>query len=316
MNIFNKEQVGYADTNRGILFVIAVQDHKYRVQLGDGYKNTQINEDNIDSYVFTDNVTDMLQDNNYYGAIDAITTNMAGLLSEEVNLPSSLASYGKAFQAQLAEQKAREEKREAVLKVAVPAVVLVMVAGTTTALGISAKKNKEQQRKINEVKNILSIEFGFDNEKEALRVSDDELAKAFVKTNEPITESNIRQFLSTYKNNLAQIDSMAGSSNSSFHDKFYDASHGMKYNTAAMALEMTRREPYRIYNSNYDLFNRLMMYNMFSNIYWNTGYSQVYASEHRSNNDFNNFGGGSSGGGFSGFGGGGFSSGGGASGSW
>lgn len=56
---FNSKGVGDKENNLGILLVIAVNDHKYRTQLGKGWNgNSFLNEENIKEQVYRTDITD------------------------------------------------------------------------------------------------------------------------------------------------------------------------------------------------------------------------------------------------------------------
>lgn len=90
---FNELQVGGKEHNKGIMFVIAIDDREYRVQLGDGWANEYLDEDNIKDYAFNDSLTDMLRNGNYYGGIKSVVQQTIGLAGLSINVQPKLQSY-------------------------------------------------------------------------------------------------------------------------------------------------------------------------------------------------------------------------------
>lgn len=89
-DLFNNMQIGDKTHNLGILLVVALDDHKFRIQLGDGWRNTNLNENYIESYVFTDTVESEFRDGNYYKGINSIVKSTMELAGSTVKIPTSL----------------------------------------------------------------------------------------------------------------------------------------------------------------------------------------------------------------------------------
>lgn len=89
-DLFNKMAIGDKKHNLGILLVIALDDREFRIQLGDGWENTNLNETYIESYVFTDEVEDQFREGNYYEGITAIVQSTMELAGTTVKIPESL----------------------------------------------------------------------------------------------------------------------------------------------------------------------------------------------------------------------------------
>lgn len=89
-DLFNKMAIGDKKHNLGILLVVALDDRTFRIQLGDGWKNTNLNETYIESYVFTDEVEDQFREGNYYEGITSIVQSTMELAGATVKIPESL----------------------------------------------------------------------------------------------------------------------------------------------------------------------------------------------------------------------------------
>jgi len=89
-DLFNKMAIGDKKHNLGILLVIALNDRAFRIQLGDGWENTNLNETYIESYVFTDEVENQFREGNYYEGITSIVQSTMELAGTTVKIPESL----------------------------------------------------------------------------------------------------------------------------------------------------------------------------------------------------------------------------------
>ncbi|MBS7576893.1 MULTISPECIES: TPM domain-containing protein [unclassified Enterococcus] len=300
-NQFNEMGIGDQLKNRGVLFVIAVSDHEYRIQLGDGWKTSQyVNEANIEDYVFTDSISDSLRDESYVQAISLLTNNMIGLIGTEVDLPTNLQPLGLA-QTQQIEQDQREQaefnqKAKNVAQIAIPALIIGGV-GTVGFIGIKQRKRKKL---IKDIASLFNLEYAFDEDKEKLNVKDTELAEAFVNSKMAPTEANINKFFKAYQQNSKNYNQAV---------KNGKIEHPKRYNKKQIILDMTSRTNGYYYNSwTGDWWTTILLYNLISDHYYTPTYAASIAPKadpsSNSNDDWTNFGGG------------GFSSGGGASGSW
>ena len=100
-DLFNKMAIGDKKHNLGILLVIALDDHQFRIQLGDGWDNTNLNEEYIESYVFTDDVKEQFSDGNYYEGITSIVQSTMELAGTTVKIPASLNINSKEMSNQI-----------------------------------------------------------------------------------------------------------------------------------------------------------------------------------------------------------------------
>lgn len=96
--------------NKGVLLVLAVNDHKYRIQLGEGWKDTALTQSSIKDYAFGGSLTSMLKAENYNGAIQQIVQRTIGIAGQDISLVQPLQSYSKSYAA--AKEEARKKDEE------------------------------------------------------------------------------------------------------------------------------------------------------------------------------------------------------------
>ena len=203
-DIFNKKQIGDSQHNLGVLFLISIKDHEYRIQLGDGWEKTKyVNEDNIKKWVYTDNVTRMLRSNNYGEAIETITENMIALVGQDVVLPQSQEAFAKSLGVRIAKSEAAHAKRLANLKTFGLGTVIALLGGGISFFSVNSWRKFAKKRYLKKhralVLSILELEPGFYAEKERLSISDESLADAFNETKLPQTIENVQMFLDNFK---------------------------------------------------------------------------------------------------------------------
>lgn len=310
-DIFNKKQIGDSQHNLGVLFVIAIKDHEYRIQLGDGWNKTKyVNEKHIKKWVYTDNVTTMLRSDNYGEAIETITENMIALLGQDVVLPQSQEAFAKSLGVRIVKSELADVKRLKILKTFGIGSVIALLGGAISFFSVSSWRKFAKKRYLKKhralVLSILELELGFYAEKERLSISDESLADAFNETKLPPTIENVQMFLDNFK----------------WHDvliKQGDAQYKedrKPREQEEMALRITKKKPSRRYHDFNDMNDNFRHDRFWRGYYYGTLLYPVAApqtafadhdnSDSNSGNDtWTGFGGG-----------GGFSSGGGASGGW
>ena len=310
-DIFNKKQIGDRQHNLGVLFVIAIKDHEYRIQLGDGWGKTKyVNEDNIKKWVYTDNVTAMLRADNYGEAIETITENMIALLGQDIVLPQSQEAFAKSLGVRLAKSEVAQAKRLKNLKTFGLGSVIALLGGAVSFFSVNSWRKFAKKRYLKKhralVLSILELELGFYAEKERLSLSDESLADAFNETRLPPTIDNVQMFLDNFK----------------WHDtliKQGDAQYKedrQPREQEEMALRITKKKPSRRYHDFNDMHDSFRHDRFWRGYYYGTllypvmpaqtAFADHDNSDSNSGNDtWTGFGGG-----------GGFSSGGGASGGW
>ena len=310
-DIFNKKQIGDSQHNLGVLFVIAIKDHEYRIQLGDGWNKTKyVNEKHIKKWVYTDNVTTMLRSDNYGEAIETITENMIALLGQDVVLPQSQEAFAKSLGVRIVKSELADVKRLKILKTFGIGSVIALLGGAISFFSVSSWRKFAKKRYLKKhralVLSILELELGFYAEKERLSISDESLADAFNETKLPPTIENVQMFLDNFKWHDALIKQ---------GDAQYKEDRKPR-EQEEMALRITKKKPSRRYHDFNDMNDNFRHDRFLRGYYYGTLLYPVAApqtafadhdnSDSNSGNDtWTGFGGG-----------GGFSSGGGASGGW
>ena len=310
-DIFNKKQIGDSQHNLGVLFVIAIKDHEYRIQLGDGWNKTKyVNEKHIKKWVYTDNVTTMLRSDNYGEAIETITENMIALLGQDVVLPQSQEAFAKSLGVRIVKSELADVKRLKILKTFGIGSVIALLGGAISFFSVSSWRKFAKKRYLKKhralVLSILELELGFYAEKERLSISDESLADAFNETKLPPTIENVQMFLDNFKWHDALIKQ---------GDAQYKEDRKPR-EQEEMALRITKKKPSRRYHDFNDMNDNFRHDRFWRGYYYGTLLYPVAApqtafadhdnSDSNSGNDtWTGFGGG-----------GGFSSGGGASAGW
>ena len=310
-DIFNKKQIGDSQHNLGVLFVIAIKDHEYRIQLGDGWnKSKYVNEKHIKKWVYTDNVTTMLRSDNYGEAIETITENMIALLGQDVVLPQSQEAFAKSLGVRIVKSELADVKRLKILKTFGIGSVIALLGGAISFFSVSSWRKFAKKRYLKKhralVLSILELELGFYAEKERLSISDESLADAFNETKLPPTIGNVQMFLDNFKWHNALVKQ---------GDAQYKEDRQPR-EQEEMALRITKKKPSRRYHDFNDMNDNFRHDRFWRGYYYGTLLYPVAApqtafadhdnSDSNSGNDtWTGFGGG-----------GGFSSGGGASGGW
>jgi len=291
-NLFNEKQIGDKKHNKGILLVIALQDHKYRIQLGDGWKNTALTETSIKSYVFNDSLTQLLRDASYAEAINQMVDDTIAIAGQELQIPRSLQTYTTAYK--------HYKKSENMKNVAI--ILLVFLIASFVTYKKSRYKRRYQR---------MLLEYAGDKEREFLTFDEREVAEAFATSKMEMTDENIRQFIRRLKHNEEMI----------LH---YTVKNKLlrQYDYKRQALSLTKKKPNEDYK--YANVSKVLANNALCNYnYWKESYVQSlgykdmneYDRLYRSSNyhwDSSS----RSSSSWSDFGGGGSSSGDGASGSW
>ena len=310
-DIFNKKQIGDSQHNLGVLFVIAIKDHEYRIQLGDGWNKTKyVNEKHIKKWVYTDNVTTMLRSDNYGEAIETITENMIALLGQDVVLPQSQEAFAKSLGVRIVKSELADVKRLKILKTFGIGSVIALLGGAISFFSVSSWRKFAKKRYLKKhralVLSILELELGFYAEKERLSISDESLADAFNETKLPPTIENVQMFLDNFK----WHDALIKQGDAQYKE---DRKHREQ---EEMALRITKKKPSRRYHDFNDMNDNFRHDRFWRGYYYGTLLYPVAApqtafadhdnSDSNSGNDtWTGFGGG-----------GGFSSGGGASSGW
>ncbi|WP_339000902.1 TPM domain-containing protein (plasmid) [Lactococcus garvieae] len=223
-NVFNTKQIGDKEHNKGVLLVLAINDHKYRVQLGDGWKGTALTQSSIKSYAFGGSLTSMLKAENYSGAIQQIVQRTIGIAGQDVSLVQPLQSYSKSYSSEkdkeiqfdVASFISTTTKTFVSLTALIFSIIILFfvirnfatysressyissmsgkeVSDFTPDISYSKKQILERTT---EAIHLLSLEFAFDEDLENLPFTIQEVAEKFSESHyEEITEDNLQQFI-------------------------------------------------------------------------------------------------------------------------
>jgi uncharacterized protein len=208
-NLFNTQQIGDRAHNKGILFVIAIEDRKFRIQLGDGWNNTGLNESIIEHNVFTDIVTNMLREENYNGAITQIVINTIAIAGQEISVPSSLSSHVDAYRVFLAKQKQQDKENAQMAQdfsnklfntvmlvgMIIFAAITIFYVGRFVYEILSDKRFKKRK---SETSSILEVELAFDENLELLEHHDHTIqgiARDIAYKDEPVTIETVTKYV-------------------------------------------------------------------------------------------------------------------------
>lgn len=232
-NVFNTKQIGDKENNKGILLVLAISDHKYRVQLGDGWNGTALTQSSIKSYAFGGSLTSMLKAENYSDAIQQIVQRTIGIAGQDVSLVQPLQSYSKSYSVEKDKtnfgfNELSDGKDIEVLKSIISLLqnMLISIAFLTSIyflikfiLSLNSPRSysyvpardkkelaenksarnygkKQMLKRISETKQLLSVEFAFDENLEKVPFTVQEITEKFAESDyEEITEDNLQQFI-------------------------------------------------------------------------------------------------------------------------
>ena len=85
LDMFNEFGVGTADTNRGMLFVLSVNDREYALEIGDGYVHGSALRKVLEKDFVTEEMKDHMRSGNYDAAIYQISEHLAQVMRDEEN---------------------------------------------------------------------------------------------------------------------------------------------------------------------------------------------------------------------------------------
>lgn len=134
-DLFNRMAIGDKKHNLGILLVIALDDRAFRIQLGDGWENTNLNETYIESYVFTNDVENQFREGNYYEGITSIVQSTMELAGTTVKIPASLNINSTKMSNQIRSDQAMVDAiRDRVATVMITSIKVIIPIGIIAAI--------------------------------------------------------------------------------------------------------------------------------------------------------------------------------------
>ncbi|MBP2966992.1 TPM domain-containing protein, partial [Acinetobacter baumannii] len=103
---FQKLGIGAKELDNGFLFVISVEDRKYRLETGYGVED--VITDSMKKKVVTEKATDLLQEEKYADAVMLISKNIESLVVEKYSDMDAAKDY-------IANEKAKEARMEKIV---------------------------------------------------------------------------------------------------------------------------------------------------------------------------------------------------------
>lgn len=154
-NLFNKLGIGDSEHNLGILLIVSLQDHQFRVQLGNGWNNTDLNESQIQSHVFTNNVKDLLRSEDYNSAINEMVTSTMQLAGTTVTIPTELNIDSSDSPTEVGSYEFMKNFKNDMMSVIID-FLLVGILIFAPLFGVSLVSNFKKNKKIKRTKALLS----------------------------------------------------------------------------------------------------------------------------------------------------------------
>lgn len=85
LDLFNEYGVGTADENCGMLFVLAINDRRYGLEIGDGFKEGSLLREDLETDFITSNMKSSLQAQDYDSVVLQIAQHLEKLMADEEN---------------------------------------------------------------------------------------------------------------------------------------------------------------------------------------------------------------------------------------
>lgn len=215
MDMFNQYGVGTADENCGMLFVLAIHDRQYGLEIGDGFTNGSLLRQDLETDFITDEMKNDLRSENYDGVVLQVAKHLESLMADEEN----------GIYAQREADRKVEKERQAkamdsfatVMIIGVP-IILIVIAIWNVLLKYDQKKfiNNMMEKYQKQMKNagINDDEFRDYHEKQFSYRPKDQMREEFLrvlyqfysqKEIEKLKEKNPNRF-SLYKEHLREVN--------------------------------------------------------------------------------------------------------------
>ena len=169
MDMFNEYGVGTATENHGMLFVFAINDREYGLEIGDGFVKGSILRQDLEADFITDSMKNSLREGDYDTVVYQVAEHLANLMADEENLV--YAQKEEAAAAKRAEEQAEAEARHAQFEKAIPwilggflAIVAIGSVGYVVSQIVASHKKEKQY---NELAQRYARHFALLGEKEA-----------------------------------------------------------------------------------------------------------------------------------------------------
>ncbi len=171
LDMFNEYGVGTKVENHGMLFVFAINDREYGLEIGDGFTKGSILRKDLETDFITEDMKNSLRAGDYDTVVYQVAEHLAGLMADEENLV--YAQKEEAAAAKRAEEEAAAAIRHAQFEAATPWIIgggLGLLALGSVAYVIAqilAARKKERQYEELEQRYFLHFKVFRDKESEA-----------------------------------------------------------------------------------------------------------------------------------------------------
>ena len=108
LDMFNKFGVGTAEENCGMLFVFAINDREYALEIGDGFEKGTLLRKDLETDFISEDMKNSLRAGDYDSVVRQVAQHLEGLMTDEEN---------GVYEEREAEKAAEEAEREAELAV-------------------------------------------------------------------------------------------------------------------------------------------------------------------------------------------------------
>lgn len=108
LDMFNEYGVGTKEENQGMLFVFAIDDREYALEIGDGFQKGTLLRKDLETDFITDDMKTSLRNEDYDAVVNQVAQHLAGIMLNVEN--GTYAEKQAAHDAKQAEIKANFEK--------------------------------------------------------------------------------------------------------------------------------------------------------------------------------------------------------------
>lgn len=134
-DLFNEYGVGTAEENCGMLFIFAINDRQYALEIGDGFEKGSLLRRDLETDFITEDMKTSLRAGDYDSVTLQIAQHLAAIMADEEN--GSYAQWEKEKAETLAEAQKLKEQQAAARKAKMEAIInRVFVIGATILISI------------------------------------------------------------------------------------------------------------------------------------------------------------------------------------
>ena len=148
LDMFNEYGVGTKEENHGMLFIFAINDREYALEIGDGFTKGSILREELETDFITEEMKNSLRAENYDFVVYQVAQHLAGMMADEENLvyaqkEEALAIQKSAEEAAAAERRAKAEATAPYIIAGGLGILALMAVGYVTSLVIKAHKREK-----------------------------------------------------------------------------------------------------------------------------------------------------------------------------